>query len=220
MMRKPILMIALVLVLIAGAGIADAQSREGRWEFALGLTYQLSTDLDFEGGSTIDTDNDFGFVTDFAYNFSDKLAVDFGLLYAGVGYDAIAIDEDENEFGISGTYDTWTFATNLIYNFSEGPLTPYIGAGIGYTWVDTNVVNGPPQGTCWWDPWLGRYVCYETYPTKTESAFSYQALLGLRYEINDMTFMKFSYTSQWMDFSNADGTPRFDIIGLEIGWMF
>ncbi len=219
MKRKSILMIALALVLIAGAGIADAQSREGRWEFALGLTYQLSTDLGFESGSTIDTDNDFGFVMDFGYNFSDKLAVDFGLLYAGVGYDAIGIDEDGAEFGISGTYDTWTFASNLIYHFSEGRVTPYIGAGIGYTWVDTNVPTGPPSTGCWWDPWWG-YVCYTTYPTKTEGAFSYQALLGLRYEFNDMTFMKFSYTSQWMDFTNASGTPRFDIIGVEVGWMF
>ena len=35
-----------------------------------------------------------------------------------------------------------------------------------------------------------------------------------------MTFLRFSYTSQWMDFDNASSTPRFDVLGLEVGWMF
>ena len=219
MTNKHIPIILLVLAVLVCAGSADAQDREGRWEFALGLSYQLSTGLDFEGGSTIETDNDFGFITDFGYNFTDNVAVTFGLQYTGIGYDADVFTQEGEEFGISGTYDSWVFASNLIYNFSAGPVTPYIGAGIGYTWVDTNVPNGPSQGVCWWDPWYG-YICYETYPTKTENAFSYQALLGVRYEFNEMTFMKFSYTSQWMDLPNADGTPRFDVFGLEIGWIF
>ena len=210
--------VVLALALLVSVGVADAQSREGRREFALGTFYQLSANPEFETG-TIETDNDFGFVGDFGYNFNDKVAVDFGLQFAGIGYNATAVDEDGNDFGISGTYDTWTLASNLIYNFSDGPVTPYSGLGIGYTWVDTNVPNGPPSTGCWWDPWWG-YVCYTTYPTETGSAFSYQALLGLRYELNDTTFLKFYYTSQWMDFSNATGTPRFDVFGLEIGWMF
>jgi len=51
-------------------------------------------------------------------------------------------------------------------------------AGIGWTWIDTNIPDGPPVGGCWWDPWWG-YVCTTTYPTKTKSAFSYQATLGV-----------------------------------------
>jgi len=29
-----------------------------------------------------------------------------------------------------------------------------------------------------------------------------------------------AWTSQWMDLGNATSTPRFDVISLEIGWMF
>ena len=210
--------IVLALALLVSAGAADAQNRDERWEFSIGTFYQLSTSPEFETG-TIDTGNDFGFVTDFGYNFNDKLAVDFGLQYAGVGYDAVGVDEDGNDFNISGNYDTWNFFGNMIYHFSDGPFTPYIGGGIGYTWVDTNVPSGPPTTGCWWDPWWG-YVCSTNYPTETSSAFSYQALIGLRYEFNYTTFLKFNYTSQWMDFSNAKGTPRFDVFMLEIGWMF
>jgi opacity protein-like surface antigen len=210
---------AAVAALLGGLGMAEAQQRSGRWELALGGLYQLSADLESDGGSTLDTDNQLGFVFDFGYNVNDFLAVNLGFGYAGVGYDAVVVTEDEGDLGISGSFDEMVFSANAIYHFGDGYLTPYIGAGIGYTWIDTNIPTGPSQGVCWWDPWWG-WVCYETYPTKTEDAFSYQALLGVRYEFNPMNFMKLSYTSQWMDFSGPSSTPRFDIIGLEFGWMF
>jgi len=210
----------LTLALLAGATAANAQSREDRWEFSLGAFYQLGADLDFEGGSTVATDDDFGFLLTTGYNFSDKLETSFGFQYGGIGYDADVVQEDGDITGISGSYDNWALSANVILNLMDGPLTPYVGAGIGWTWIDTNVPNGLPTTGCWWDPWYG-YICYTDYPTKSTDAFSYQATLGLRYEFdNDMTFMRFGYTSQWLQLDNADGTPRFDVIGLEIGWMF
>ena len=211
---------AVVCLLLAGATAVDAQDREGRWEFNLGTFYQLGTSVDGEEGTGLDTDNDFGFSLGGAFNFSDRLATKFGLQWAGVGYDATALDEDLNPVDISGKYDSFTVSANLVYYLSEAQLSPYVGAGIGWTWIDTNVPNGPPYTWCWWDPWLG-YVCSTTYPTETRSAFSYQATLGLRYELdNDTTFLRFGYTSQWMDFDASSGTPRFDVIVLDIGWMF
>ena len=211
---------ALTLALLAGATVVDAQDREGRWEFSLGTFYQLGTGVDVENGSTIDIDDDFGFALGGGYNLSDKLATSFGLQWAGVGYNAEVIDDDGVTSHISGSYDQLALSANLILNLTQGPLTPYVGAGVGWTWIDTNIPNGPPVGGCWWDPWYG-YVCYSSYPTETVSTFSYQVLLGLRYELNnDKTFLRLGYTSQWMDFSNASGTPRFDVIVLDIGWMF
>ena len=216
---KTISLAALTLALLAGASAADAKDREGRWEFTLGTFYQLGTSIDGEGGS-IDTDNDFGFELGGGFNFSDNLAANFGFQWAGVGYGGTGMDEEGDEFGISGKYDAFTLSANVVYNFTDNQLTPYVGAGIGWTWIDTNLPDGPPVGGCWWDPWWG-YVCTTTYPTKTKSAFSYQATLGLRYTFdNDMTFLRLGYTSQWMSFDNANGTPRFDVFMLDIGWMF
>ena len=216
---KTISFAALTLALLAGATAADAQDREGRWEFTLGTFYQLGTTVDGEEGS-IDTDNDFGFELGSGFNFSDNLAVNFGFQWAGVGYSAIGVDEDDNEFGISGKYDEFTLSANLIYHFTDRQLTPYIGAGIGWTWIDSNIPDGAPSTGCWWDPWWG-YVCYTTYPTKTTDAFSYQATLGLRYTFDsDNTFMRLGWTSQWMDFDNAGSTPRFDVFVLDFGWIF
>ena len=211
---------ALVCVLLAGAATADAQYREDRWEFSLGTFYQLGTTVDGQEGTGLETNNDFGFSLGGGYNFTDRVATTFGLQWAGVGYDATALDEDLNPVDIRGKYDSFTLSGNLVYYLTDGPISPYIGAGIGWTWIDTNVPNGPPSTWCWWDPWWG-YVCSTSYPTETRNAFSYQATLGLRYEFdNDSTFRRLGYTSQWMDFDASSGTPRFDVIVLDIGWMF
>jgi len=216
---RMILYSGLMLALLLGAAAADAQSREGRWEFTLGTAYQLGSDLSFEGGSTVSTEDDFGFVMTTGYHFSDSLQTNFGLQWQSVGYDANVVQEDGGDLGISGGYDAWILSGNLIMNLAEGPLVPFVGAGIGYTWIDTNVPNGLPQTGCWWDPWYG-YICSTYYPTKSVDAFSYQAMLGLRYSFNPSTFLRLTYTSQWLQLDKADGSPRFDVAGLEIGWMF
>lgn len=209
----------LTLALLVGSTPADAQSREGRWEFTIGTFYQSSTTLDFEGGSTADIDSDFGFVATTGYHFSEQLEAVFGFQYAGIGYNADVVQDDGGITGIKGTYDTWTFSANIVFNLIDGPVTPYVGAGIGWSWIDSNIPSGLPSTGCWWDPFWG-YVCYSSYPTHSTSEFTYQATLGLRYEFNDMTFMRLGYTSQWMDIGNSNGTPRFDVVGLEVGWMF
>jgi opacity protein-like surface antigen len=217
---KPIFIAGLAFALLAGAVSADAQDREGRWEFTLGTFYQLGTSVDGEEGSTLDTDNEFGFALGGGYNFSDRFATTFAMQWSGIGYDAVASSDEGGEVGISGTYDALTLTGNLVYHFTDSQLTPYVGAGIGWTWIDTNIPNGPPSTGCWWDPWWG-YVCYTDYPTASTDAFSYQATLGLRYTFDsDSTFLRLGWTSQWMDFDNASSTPRFDVIVLDFGWIF
>ncbi len=217
---KTLFTAVMALTVLAGATAADAQDREGRWEFSLGTFYQLGTGVETEDGSTIDTDDEFGLTLGGAYNFTDRMATTFAFQWADVGYNAEGIDDGGAPFGISGSYDSFALSANLVFNLTDGPFVPYVGAGIGWTWIDSNIPSGLPETGCWWDPWWG-YVCYTSYPTGTTDAFSYQALLGLRYEFdNDMTYLRLGYTSQWMDFSNASGTPRFDVIVLDIGWMF
>jgi opacity protein-like surface antigen len=211
---------ALTLALLAVAPAADAQDREERWEFTLGTFYQLGTTIDGQEGTGLETGDDFGFAIGGGFNFTDHLATTFDFKWAGVGYDATAMDEDGNDVDINGKYDSFTVSGNLVYYFGDGRLAPYVGAGIGWTWIDTNIPNGPPRTWCWWDPWWG-YVCSTSYPTETLDAFSYQATLGLRYDFdNDRTFLRLGYTSQWMDFDAASGSPRFDVFVLDFGWLF
>ena len=216
---RTIYLAGLALALLAGATAANAQSREGRWDFTIGTPIQLGGTFDFEGGSTVKTNDDWGFGLTTGYNFSENLEASFGFKWAGVGYDANVVKDDGGVTGISGTYDVWGLSANLLFNLGEGRLTPFVGAGIGWAWIDTNVPNGLPSTGCWWDPWYG-YICYTDYPTKSTDAFTYQAMLGLRYAFNPTTFLRLSYVSQWTSLDQATSTPRFDIIGLEVGWMF
>jgi opacity protein-like surface antigen len=215
---RTIYLAGLALALLAFATVAGAQSREERWEFTLGIPYQLGSTTTVDGGSTLKTNDDFGFGMTFGYNSSEKVTWSFGMKWASPGYDADVVKDDGGITGISGTYDTWGLSGNVLYHFGEGgALTPFVGAGIGYTWIDTNIPNGLPQTGCWWDPWYG-YICSTYYPTKSVNSFSYQAMGGLRYAFNPRTFLRLTYASQWVDTSNA--TPRFDVFGVEIGWLF
>ena len=214
---RTICLAGLTLALLAGATAANAQSREGRWEFTLGVPYQLGGTTTYDGGTKVKTNSDFGFGMTVGYNTTENIDWSFGFKWAGIGYDADVVKDTGGTSHISGTYDAWGLSGNLLYHFGQGALTPFIGAGIGYTWIDTNVPNGIPSTGCWWDPWYG-YICSTYYPTKTVDSFSYQAMLGVRYAFNPSTFLRLSYASQWMD--QPKGTPRFDVFGLEIGWMF
>jgi len=207
------------LVMLAAASTAEAQSREGRWELSLGAAMQLSNDIEGQRGSSLETDDDFGLGGTLAYHLSDRFAASFGFQWFGVDYDGQAFDEDGDLVGISGSYDAWVGSASLVYNLMDGAFTPYLGAGIGWTWIDTNIPSGPPSTGCWWDPWWG-WVCYTTYPTAREDAFSYQATVGLRYQVNPSTFVRFGYTSQWLDLDGPTSTPQFDVLAIEIGWMF
>jgi len=216
---KMVFTTGLALALLAGGATAEAEDRDDRFEFAFGVLYQLGAELDSDGGSTVSTNDDFGISLLGGYNFNEHLATTFGMQWTGVGYDASLIDEDGMPVGVRGSYDTWDIKGNLVYHFLEGPITPYVGAGIGWTFLDTNIPNGAPVTGCWWDPWWG-WVCRSTYPTETRNTFSYQASLGVRWDFNYSTFARLAWTSQWQTWGNANGTPRFDVIGLEIGWMF
>jgi opacity protein-like surface antigen len=216
---KMIFSATLVVALLAGTTAVQAEDRDDRFELAIGLLYQLGADLEFDGGSTVNTKDDFGFSILGGYNLNEHVATTFGFQWTGIGYNASVIDEDGVPVGVSGSYDTWDIQGNLIYHFFEGPITPYVGAGIGWTFLDTNIPNGAPSTGCWWDPWYG-YICYTTYPTETRNAFSYQVSLGVRWDFNYSTFARLNYTSKWQQWGSSNGTPRFDIIGMEIGWMF
>jgi opacity protein-like surface antigen len=149
----------------------------------------------------------------------DAILLDFGCLWCQVGYDAKVRQDNGDETKISGHYDAWITSLDLIYHFSEGPVVPYLGAGIGWTWVDTNVPNRLPQTGCCWDPWWG-YVCSNYQSATTTEAFSYQATAGIGYEHTTNSLVRSAYTSQRMDVGRAKGTLRFDVLGVESARRF
>lgn len=202
---------------------ATGQSQElqaGTWETSLGISYQNSSDADFKGGTTADFDSDYALRFAFDYSLSDALQVgaSFGLGQRDFEADIVGQTVNQN-WTAKGDLDFMTFLVNGTYNFLSGPFRPFVTAGLGWSWVDTNIATEPPQTGCWWDPWYG-YICTSWQDTKTLDGLTYGLGVGARYDFSDTVAVHGSYRINWIDFDTADGTPSFDGFELSIGWKF
>jgi opacity protein-like surface antigen len=224
---RPVIVIAGALALLAVSTFAAAadmtsfRSREGRYEITLQPRYLASKTVNFDGGTSVDINEDLGFGMGFGYNFTNKFALHADWSWASSNYQAKIGTSTGGTLGTttaSGTLDSSTFALNLSYYFMDGPLTPFILGGIGWTWVDSNIPSGPPTGSCWWDPWYG-YVCTSYQNTYAKDYFSYSLGLGGRWDVSPGFFLRGSVVWQWMDVGTA-GTTDFPGGRLDIGFMF
>jgi opacity protein-like surface antigen len=182
-----------------------------------------SADVDFEGGTTADIDGGVGFMLGVAYHYTDHLQFGSTFTYDQKDYDAEIVRTDDDGEPIdtaaaSGSLDAMTLMFDVAYNILTGPLTPFVAGSVGWTWVDTNIIDAPPDIGCWWDPWYG-YICNTYQPTYEATPFAYGAAAGVHAELGERFYLEGSYNYLWVDFSNA-GTQGFDGFRLNVGWMF
>jgi opacity protein-like surface antigen len=217
---KRIMVVALVIAALEAIvpGPADAQSytavrpggRGGSMEFFLPLVYTDGTTVTGEGGSKVDINSDWGFGFGLGYNVNDNFQINGIFTWANRSYSARAMNADGTMGKQYNSYmDTSTLSLNGVYYFMNGNIAPFISGGVGFTYVDTNIPTGPTQGSCWYDPWYG-YICTSSVPTKTENDVSYNAGIGVRFDINRQFGMQVGFYRTWIDISKASGTPTFD----------
>ncbi len=226
MKRASIICLTLVLAVMAGVvmyvSIADAEEyttirpggRGGTWEFFLPLMYTDSATIKGQGGSSVDINSDWSMGFGFGYNINDNIQVNGLFSWAYRSYDATVVQSNGAPKRYSNYMDTATIGLNGVYYFMNGNFSPFVSAGLGYTFVDTNIQNGPSSGACWYDPWWG-YVCSSYVPTKTENDWSYNAGIGVRYDFNRQFALQGSYNKMWIDINNATTTPDFDIFKID-----
>jgi opacity protein-like surface antigen len=94
-----------------------------------------------------------------------------------------------------------------------------VTGGIGYSFIDTNIPDAPPQTACWWDPWWG-YVCDTFQSTRNVEEFTYQAGVGLRWDVSPGYTMRLAYEKHWLDLGEATTTPDFDQFKLGIVFRY
>jgi len=215
-----IVAIACVAVLAADA---DAQvystsrpgGRAGTWDFFMPLTYNPGFTWHGEGGSSVDLDTTWGFGFGFGYNFTDHFQLNGLFSWAARNYTATYVP-GTGPAKYSNTEYSSTFSLNGIFYLLSGDISPFIQAGVGWTYIDTSIPSGPSSGGgCWWDPWYG-YVCNNYYPTKTQSDWSYSAGVGVRFDIARQFALQPSYNKAWINLNNSGGgSPYFDIWRLD-----
>ena len=199
------------------------RGRKGKYEITLQPRYVSSKGIDADGGSRVDVDPAFGFGLGFGYNFTDSFALHLDGSWTRADYKAkiATADGNGNPAGtgsVDGTLDTTTVALNLSYYLLNGPLTPFLTGGVGWTFLDSNIPSGPVEGVCWWDPWYG-YICTVYQNTYTKNYFSYNLGLGARWDLYPGFFLRGSVGWQWLDLGKAGTT---DFLGgrMDIGYMF
>ncbi len=225
-MRKTILLaplIALATLLLAENIRAQvvgssAASRAGSWETSFGLL--VNDDISSSGpeGSSLEIDQDLGLSFSLGYNITNTIAVRFDAAWLKPDYNAILNTENEGLLEINHELSVFSGHFNGVWNMLDGNVTPYAQVGVGWTYLDSNVIDGPPTTGCWWDPWWG-YICSNFYSTYSDTNFSWNVGLGLRYDISRAMFLRGGLERRYLDSDNG-ADPEFDALRVELGWKF
>jgi opacity protein-like surface antigen len=216
------LVILILFSLLTIANLANADTkRAGKWEGTLQVIGNMSESTNGEQGSSLDVDSQIGIGFGIGYNINSRLNLNFEMSYIKPEYKAVFATEDDGLQTIDHEMTVFTGQFNAVWNFKDGPFTPFVQAGIGWTNVDSRVADGPPTTGCWWDPWWG-HVCRSFFSTYDDTSLSYGAGLGLRYEFGygQRTFVRGSYNFQKIDFGGDGSDPQYDIWRIEIGRIF
>lgn len=203
-----------------GSPRALAMEERGPWKTRLGARYQPTTDVDFDGGSTVEFNSSTAFLVGLSYALSEHFEIGANLSYDDRDYEArLAGDAEDQFFPVRGSVESTGVMFDLSYYFLTGRIRPFVSTGAGWNFVDTNLPTAPPQVGCWWNPWYG-YICEGFQETKNVDGFAYQAGAGVDVRVNSVLSLSASYQMSWLDYPKADGTPTFDAIQLILHWAF
>ena len=211
-------LIAVLLVMLLPA-IASAQGFRNQWEWSFAAIYQDSEGTGTVGGSGLEIDSDLGLGFSFNYLINERFSIGADIEWLSPDYKAVLVDDQGLPSVIDHEFSQFNGRIKGTFNLMEGPFTPFVEAGFGWTYVDSNVADGPPMTGCWWHPWWG-YICENYYDTFTETSFSYGGALGLRYQLRGGTIIKLSYNTYEIDGSGEAPDPTLSAARLEFAWGF
>lgn len=218
------LSVLLLLLLISGSvhaqrfnqGKINTNDRYGNFEVGMLFQYQNGSDIAGEGGSSLDIDSGWGWGFGLGWNWTENWNLSYRFSLNKPDYSATIVPEDPADPTQTIDYELskYTHMFNVAYNFFDGPLTPYVQAGLGWTKLDSNILSRPPTTGCWWDPWWG-YICATSWETFDTTEFVWNVGLGLRWDVNSMVYMRGSWNREFI--SVGSGDLDFDTVTIEAG---
>jgi hypothetical protein len=213
--------LALLAAGLAVGTSAFAQMRAGKGEIYLFPVFTTGQTYSFEGGATAQTDTGYGFGLGFGKNFTPNLAAGVDIQWGSSDYRSTVLPGPGNggqPVSVRGSVDSSTVRFHGTYYLGNADLAPFITGGLGWTYIDSNVPSGPPQGVCWWYPWWGQ-VCGSYIPTATTTKFSYNVGLGLRQDFRGGMFVRGLVNNQWVDIASS-GTSSWTQWRIDVGWRY
>jgi opacity protein-like surface antigen len=220
---KTLIASALILLLCGTALAGDfskPSNRTGKWELGLLVNEAGSWDVTGRNGSSIDVDSDTGWGFLVGYNFNEHFNLAFDYAHNAQDYSATVIPDTANPVpvDIHHTLDNDAFNFNFTYNILDKTFTPFINGGLGWTELDSNVADSEVNTGCWWDPWWG-YICAPYYTTYGDSAFSYNAGAGLRWDVTPQIALKASVDYKRMNLDGISDNTDMYVGRFTLLWM-
>jgi opacity protein-like surface antigen len=161
-------------LLLAGAQVATVNTAQANWYTDSSLLHSDldDTSLNSTGREVTTTfDEDLGFSSSLGYAYDNGLRLEGE--YLSTENDSEAVNFNGNIFtgaNARGSIETESIFFNVIKGFNtNGAYSPYIGAGIGLTSVDSNISYGPGVANI----------------TDSDDVFSYQLLAGIDVALTD-----------------------------------
>ena len=148
--------VLLTILILAAPAVSMAQGygngRAQTWDFSVGGIYQSGDSSDGQSGSSLDVDSALGFGFNVGYNFNNRLNVSADFDFLRPDYTAVVVSEPNPNPGnlhpetttISHRLSQFNGRLKGTFYFTDGPLVPYVEAGFGWTYIDSNVADGPP----------------------------------------------------------------------------
>lgn len=189
--------------------------RGDKWEGSFKILDSESTEIDGQGGSNINLKGDFGWGFTVGYHLNSHILINYDFSSTSPSYKATYVSDNGRPTTVNEKMDLYESQFNVVYNILQTPFTPYIQAGAGWSYIDSNVASNPPVGGCWYDPWWGGLRCDSFQDTYDDTRFSYNVAVGLRYDLPNSAFLRLSYRESWIDLSNSNdvntGSYHFEI---------
>jgi len=215
-----------LLFISMNADAAFLDSRAEKWEFFLAPQISNTKLLQFENGAEADINKRSSLGFGFGYNMNRHIELTVLFSSSNSNYTGTRIIDNDPALQeppngpqkFTSNLYTSTLDFGFTYNFLSGPLTPYVSANIGSTYVDSGVPTGNIITGCWWDPWWG-YICTPQAQTYTSTVINYGAGVGLRYDFNRKLYIKGGVARNYLDI-NSSNTPDFTTYQFIFGFMF
>ncbi len=208
----------LLLALFLVTALNADSSRTEKWEFFFNPMFIDSNVIEFDGGAKADINSRSGIGFGFGYNVNEHIELSMLFSSSNTNYTGTKVTQDGVEEKFTENMYMSSFNLAATYNIIDGPLTPYISGFIGSAYVDSGVATGDLESICYWDPWWG-YICSPHAETYTSTRLNYGGSVGVRYDFENMLFLKAGIGKNWIDFDGASSS-NFTVYDLTIGATF
>lgn len=217
--RNTIRTLPVLSLLLMSAGALAQSDRAGEWEAGFTLLDLSSVNIGARNGSALSVDDETGFGFSGAYNMTNRLGLGLDISWSDPDYTATLVPESgASAESINGQLSVNVIHFKGIFNLLDNAFTPYLEVGAGWTYLDSNVVEGISTPGCWWT-WYG-YYCPTYVDTYTETRTSYSYAVGVRWEMNSDMLLKASWGEQKIDTGSSAEDLTLDTIQMTLAWRF